>query len=114
MPEVMNWTSVVDKINTVSAVWIIILLQPWLGASKASKYVLNLLLLGYGADTDVLIVATTEVQFSTSGIELMIYGLYLHASSKSFIPLLVTDTSFDPEKCKYLPFLLAFSDTVSS
>ena len=45
---------------TLSAVRIIILLQPWLGASKASKNVLNLLLLGYGADTDVLIVATTE------------------------------------------------------
>ena len=36
-----------------------------------------------------LILATTEVQFCTSGIGLMIYGLHLHASGKSFIPLLV-------------------------
>ena len=36
-----------------------------------------------------LILATNEVQFCTSGIGLMIYGLHLHASGKSFIPLLV-------------------------
>ena len=35
-----------------------------------------------------LILATTEVQFITSGIGLMIYGLHLHASGKSFITLL--------------------------
>ena len=32
-----------------------------------------------------LTLATTEVQFITSGIGLMIYGLHLHASGKSFI-----------------------------
>ena len=30
-----------------------------------------------------LILATTEVQFITSGIGLMIYGLHLHASGKN-------------------------------
>ena len=62
----------------MSAVRIIILLQPWLEASKPGmQNVLN------GADTDVVNLATTEVQFITSGIELMIYGLHLHASGKN-------------------------------
>ena len=51
------------------------------GSIQGMQNVLN------GADTDVVnfSYSTTEVQFITSGIGLMIYGLHLHASGKSFI-----------------------------
>ena len=62
---------------------IIFLLQPLFGSIQGMQNVLN------GADTNVVNLATTEVQFITSSIGLMIYGLHLHASGKSFITLLV-------------------------
>ena len=72
------------------------------GSIQGMQNVLN------GADTNVVNLATTEVQFITSSIGLMIYGLHLHASGKSFITLLVIKYSwrFWPWKCKYLLFLL--------
>ena len=53
--------------------------------------------------------ATTEVQFITSGIGLMIYGMHLHASGKSLITLLVIKyiaDAFGPENASIYFFCL--------
>ena len=87
----------------LTAVRIIFLLQPLFGSIQSMQNVLN------GADTDVVNLATTEVQFITSGIGLMIYGLHLHASGKSWITLLVIKyiaDAFGPENASIYFFCL--------
>ena len=51
-----------DSHSWVSAVRIIFLMQPLFGSIQGMQNVLN------GADTNVVNLATTEVQFITSGI----------------------------------------------